>query len=91
MKKTNKQIKKGGNLNGKDVSMDRLPRKVCYVRVWLSGQHLELRVSFKPLLKREPGNEVVKIILTLSLLRVKNIKGIKRATIKFINTSEFTI
>ena len=44
-----------------------------------------------PSLKRELGNGVVKIILTLSLLSVKNIKGIKRATIKFINTSEFKI
>lgn len=71
--------------------MDGLPGKVCYVRVWPSGQQLELRISFKLLLKREPGNEVVKIILTLLLLSVKNIKGIKRATIKFINTSEFKI
>ena len=71
--------------------MDGLPGKVCYVRVWPSGQHLELRISFKLLLKREPGNEVVKIIPTLSLLSVKNIKGIKRATIKFIKTSEFKI
>ena len=71
--------------------MDGLPGKVCYVRVWSSGQHLELRISFKLLLKREPGNKVVKIILTLSLFSVKNIKGIKRATIKFINTSEFKI
>ena len=91
IEKKNKQTKKDGNLNGKDVSMDGLPGKVCYVRVWPSGQQLELRISFKLLPKREPGNEVVKIILTLLLLSVKNIKGIKRATIKFINTSEFKI
>ena len=34
--------------------MDGLPGKVCYVRVWPSGQHLELRISFKLLLRDGP-------------------------------------
>ena len=34
--------------------MDGLPGKVCHVRVWPSGQHLELRISFKLLLRDGP-------------------------------------
>ena len=34
--------------------MDGLSGKVCYVRVWPSGQHLELRISFKLLLRDGP-------------------------------------